>query len=117
MDDVKIVLEELKEESDSGVLGTAAGSGPKPGRRLTWALSVAAALLTVTVGVWLVRSKNEVPEVSLRGSTDQLSWHESWPSFSPDGTQVAFALGWREAGQLGYLRQANRHGAALSVDQ
>lgn len=65
MDDVKIALEELKEESDSGVLGTAAGSVPKPRRRLTWSLSVAAALLIVTVGVWLVRSKNEVPEVPL----------------------------------------------------
>ena len=91
MDDVKIVLEELKEESDSGVLGTAAGSGPKPRRHLTWALSVAAALLTVTVGVWLVRSKNEVPEVSLAVPLTSYPGSEDGPSFSPDGTQVAFA--------------------------
>ena len=32
MDDVKLTLEELKEESDSGVLGTAVGSGLKPRR-------------------------------------------------------------------------------------
>ena len=31
MDDVKLALEELKEESDSGVLGTPAVSRPKPG--------------------------------------------------------------------------------------
>ncbi len=44
MDDIKIALEELKEESDSGVLGTAAVAKTKPRRRLAWALSVAAAL-------------------------------------------------------------------------
>ena len=91
MDDVKIALEELKEESDSGVLGTAAGSKPKPRRRLTWALSVAAALLIVTVGEWLVRSKNEVREVPLAVPLTSYPGNEDGPSFSPDGTQVAFA--------------------------
>jgi serine/threonine protein kinase len=42
MDDVKIALQELKEESDSGVLG-ATVSRPNPHRRLHWVLSVAAA--------------------------------------------------------------------------
>ena len=65
MDDVKIVLEELKDESESGVLGAAAAAKTKPRRRLTWALSVAAALVIATVGVWLVRSKKDVPETSL----------------------------------------------------
>src|SRR5208283_702417 len=65
MDDVKIALEELKEESESGVLGTAGVARAKPGYRLTWALSVAATLVLATVGVWLVRSKKEVPEVPL----------------------------------------------------
>ena len=92
MDDVKIVLEELKEESDSGVLGTAAVSRPKPSRRLTWAFSVAAALLIAMVGVWLVRSKRETPEVPLVAvPLTSYPGNESWPSFSPDGTQVAFA--------------------------
>jgi Tol biopolymer transport system component/predicted Ser/Thr protein kinase len=92
MDDVKIVLEELKEESDSGVLGTAAVSRPKPRRRLTWALSVAAALVIALVGVWLVRSKRETPEVPLVAvPLTSYPGNESWPSFSPDGTQVAFA--------------------------
>ena len=55
MDDVKIVLQELKEESDSGVLGTAGAAGPNPRRRLHWVLSVAAAVVVAMVGVWLVR--------------------------------------------------------------
>src|SRR5215471_17515962 len=54
MDDVKIVLEELKEESNSGVLGAAAVARLKPRfRRLTWALTIAAALVIATVGMWM----------------------------------------------------------------
>ena len=90
MDDVKLALQELKEESDSGVLGTAAVLRPKP-RRFTWALSLAAALVVATVGVWLVRSKKEVPEVPLVAvPLTSYPGDEAWPSFSPDGTQVAF---------------------------
>jgi serine/threonine protein kinase len=92
MDDVKIVLEELKEESDSGVLGTAAVSRPKPRRRLTWTLSVVVALVIATVGVWLFRSKTEAPETPLVAvPLTSYPGNESSPSFSPDGTQVAFA--------------------------
>jgi len=91
MDDVKIVLEELKEESDSGVLGTGATAMAKPRRRLMWVLSVAAALLIVTAGLWF-RPKGGpqggpltvVPLTSYPGN-------ELSPSFSPDGAQVAFA--------------------------
>ena len=64
MDDVKIVLEEMKEESDSGVLGTAGLAKTKPGYRLTWVLSIAAALLIVMVGLWF-RLKGGSPEVPL----------------------------------------------------
>ncbi len=92
MDDVKIVLEELKEESDSGVLGTTAVAKTKPRRRLTWALSVAAALVMATVGVWLVRSKKEVPDVPLVAvPLTSYAGEEYWPTLSPDGTQVAFS--------------------------
>ena len=92
MDDVKIVLEELKEESDSGVLGAPAVSRPKPRRRLTWALTIAAALVIATVGMWMLRSKREAPEAPLLTvPLTSYSGSEWWPSFSPDGTQVAFA--------------------------
>ena len=92
MDDVKIALQELKEESDSGVLGTAAVSIPKPRSRLTWALSVVTALVLATVAVWLVRSKKEVPETQLVAvPLTSYPGNEDGPSFSPDGTQVAFA--------------------------
>ena len=92
MDDVKIVLEELKEESDSGVLGTAAVSKSKPRRRLTWALGMAAALVIAMVGVWLVRSQGGAPRAPLAVvPLTSYPGSEEGPSFSPDGTQVAFA--------------------------
>jgi Tol biopolymer transport system component/predicted Ser/Thr protein kinase len=92
VDDVKIVLEELKEESESGVLGAAAVAKTKPRRRLTRALSVAAALVIALVGVWLVRSKNQVPEAPLVVvPLTSYPGNEDEPSFSPDGTQVAFS--------------------------
>jgi Tol biopolymer transport system component len=92
MDDIKIVLEEMKEESDSGVLGKAAAPGPKLRQRLVWTLSVATALAIATIGVWLVRSKNEVPEVPLVAvPLTSYPGDESQPTLSPDGAQVAFA--------------------------
>ncbi len=91
MDDIKLALEELKAESDSGVLGIVAISMPKPRRRLAWALSVAAALIIAALGLWLVR-KNEVPEAPLVAvPLTSYAGDEGEPSLSPDGTQVAFA--------------------------
>jgi len=92
MDDVKIALQELKEESDSEVLGTADASRPNPRRRLLWVLSVAAALVVAMVGVWLLRSKKDVPDARLVAvPLTSYPGNEDGPSFSPDGTQVAFA--------------------------
>ncbi len=118
MDDVKIALEELKEESDSGVLGTAAVSSPKPGRRLAWSLGIAAALAIATVGAWLIRSKNQSPGGAVGcSSTDQLSRQRVLAVIFPGWNPSSVCLERREAGQLGYLRQTNRRGTALPVDQ
>jgi eukaryotic-like serine/threonine-protein kinase len=91
MDDLKIVLEEMKEESDSGVLGTAAVAKTKPGYRLTWVLSLTAALLIVAAGLWF-RLKGGSPEAPLVAvPLTSYAGDEEQPSLSPDGTQVAFA--------------------------
>src|SRR5512136_2466476 len=57
MADLRVALEELKEESDSGALETEGGTKPKPRRRFLWVLGAVAALVVVAVGVWLVRSR------------------------------------------------------------
>lgn len=92
MDDVRIALQDLKEESDSGVLGAPAVSRPNPLRRLYWVLGAATAVVLAMLGAWSVRSKKEVPETQLTAvPLTSYPGNQSWPSFSPDGTQVAFA--------------------------
>jgi eukaryotic-like serine/threonine-protein kinase len=92
MDDVKIALEELKEESESGTLMTVARAGA-PGRRKSrarWALAGTAVLaLAVAFGLWFSRTRSHpapktVPLTSYPG-------YQVTPAFSPDGKQVAFA--------------------------
>ncbi len=94
MADLKVALEELKEESDSGTLETVGPAKVKPPRRLLWAAAVATVVVIAVAGVWILRSRaptaeeplTAVPLTSYPGTEDS-------PSFSPDGTQVAFQ--WR----------------------
>jgi serine/threonine protein kinase len=91
MDDVKIALEELKEESDSGVLGTAALAKAKPGHPIAWFLTIVAALVLGAAGLWF-RQKDSSPELPLSAiPLTSYGGLELWPTLSPDGTQVAFA--------------------------
>jgi len=94
MDDVKTLLEELKEESDSGKLLLVARPGeiPAPTRRGRWVLAtaVATALLLGAVLVWQLREgapPGDLTPVPLISTSNSCC-----PSFSPDGTKVAF--GW-----------------------
>ncbi len=92
MDDLKVALAELKEESDSGALETASEAKTRPrSRRLMWAFGVAAALAIAAVGIWLVRSRGGAPEAPLVAvPLTSYPGSELTPSFSPDGSQVAF---------------------------
>ena len=70
---LKIVLEEMKGESDSGVLGTSAVAKTKPVYRLTWVLSVDEALLTFGVGDFLCGQDFDgdlTSEAALDGTVD-----------------------------------------------
>ena len=91
VDELKPELEELKEESNSGTL---AGAPPavRPARR-TWVwAAVAMVVVAMAVAGWLFRgtarkpaaAPEVVPLTSYIGS-------EEFPSFSPDGNQVAFS--------------------------
>jgi Tol biopolymer transport system component/predicted Ser/Thr protein kinase len=88
MDDLKVALEELKEETDSGrLLERPAPLAPK-GRWL-WALAIAGVVL-LAVGLWFMRrASSPAPQQTLAPVTTYPG-SEMYPSFSPDGKQVAF---------------------------
>jgi serine/threonine protein kinase len=90
MEDLKVELEEMKEESSSS---TQAVTPSARGTRQTW-LWAGVAVVVVAVGltVWLFRGghkkRQAAPEVV--PLTSYVGF-EAWPSFSPDGNQVAFS--------------------------
>ena len=91
MADLKVALEELKEESDSGALETVDVAKPRLRHKLIWILGVTVMMVIAAVGVWFVRFNTEPPEPELKAVplTSYMGF-ESSPSFSPDGTQVVF---------------------------
>jgi eukaryotic-like serine/threonine-protein kinase len=92
MSDLKVALEDLKEQSESGKLGASVPSAPTR-RTLRWWL--AAAIGTV-LGVAAVRYVNHSRS---SGSVEPMSavpltaypGEEDFPTFSPDGTLMAFS--------------------------
>jgi Tol biopolymer transport system component len=93
MDDVKVALEELKEESDSGrLVGVAAGPGVIKRRRIwPWAAAPLLVLVAAGAGLWWLRPKPEARPPRLRPiPLTSYAGGEVQPSFSPDGSLVAF---------------------------
>jgi eukaryotic-like serine/threonine-protein kinase len=91
MADVKVELEELKEESDSGKLLAASATLPVLGRRWLWAAGLLVLLAISVTVAWLLRSPTKTPQVALTAvPLTSYPGLEDHPSFSPDGSQVAF---------------------------
>lgn len=88
MTDVKVLLEELREESESGKVATAVAS--KALRRWPWVAAAATLVIVAAgVGLWLSRSRQEQPPRVVPLTT--FAGREDFPSFSPDGNQVVFS--------------------------
>src|SRR6202042_125340 len=65
MADLKVALEELKEESDSGTLRAVPAQQQRPRRRLVWAMALVA-ILTLSLGtLWFMRSPGRTQEAAL----------------------------------------------------
>ncbi|MBP1727439.1 MAG: serine/threonine protein kinase, partial [Deltaproteobacteria bacterium] len=94
MADVKVALEELKEDSDSGRLQAApAATKQVISMRLVIGAVAVVALITVAVAAWywLSRQRSAEPEAPLRAvPLTSYPGYENVPSFSPDGNFVAF---------------------------
>jgi Tol biopolymer transport system component len=85
MSDVKVDLQEIKEESESGRATVAV---PARSKRRLWLVASLVGLLAMAAGAWLLLRPPPLPQrvvqlTSMRG-------FESFPSLSPDGEQVAF---------------------------
>jgi eukaryotic-like serine/threonine-protein kinase len=91
MPDLKVALEELKEESDSGTLGAVTAPRRPKRRRVAWSIA-----LLVVVGVvgalWFDRSTVKAPEPALTAiPLTTYPGLQDEPDFSPDGNQVVFS--------------------------
>jgi len=89
MEDLKVELEELKEESDSGKLVAAVVTQRSRRWRPVWIIA-ALALFTAAVAIRFNRSNSEVPEEPMTSPLTSYPGYEGQASFSPDGNQVAF---------------------------
>jgi Tol biopolymer transport system component len=87
--DVKLALEEVKEESESGALA-ARSAKPVRHRRKRWAAAIL--LLAVAgVGIWFLRDKQAPPATLQAVPLTAYPGFQLSPSISPDGRQVAFS--------------------------
>jgi Tol biopolymer transport system component len=93
MDDVRTLLEQLREDSESGKLTAAAPSSRGAlSRRGVAGVVIAALALVAGAWLWLNRPTAPAAEAPLVATPLTSSpGYETQPSFSPDGNEVAFA--------------------------
>jgi Tol biopolymer transport system component len=83
--DVKLELEQIKEESESGT----AAAVPARSKRRLWLVAGLAGLLAMAAGGWLLLRRPPPPPPRVIALTSMRGL-ELGPSLSPDGEQVAF---------------------------
>jgi serine/threonine protein kinase len=116
MPDLKVALEELKEESDSGTLGAVPAPKQSYRRRLAWTV-VLLVVAGMMVALWFARSGVKTPE-SLLTAVPLTTYpgFQTEPSFSPDGSQIAFSWdGPRQDNQDIYVKVVGTAGAPLRL--
>jgi Tol biopolymer transport system component/predicted Ser/Thr protein kinase len=91
MADLRVALQELKEESDSGTLQVTPAVQQQPGRQRVWAAVLLAVFALGAGTLWFMRSPSKTPEAAFNPiPLTTYPGHLGMPSFSPDGNQVAF---------------------------
>jgi Tol biopolymer transport system component/predicted Ser/Thr protein kinase len=89
--DVRVELEEIREGSISSA--TARGSGLSPRRRgRIWMAAAFAVAIAAVAGSWFLQhSRRPAPPAPRVLTLTATQGDEGWPTFSPDGNQVAFS--------------------------
>jgi len=93
MSDLKVLLQDLKEESDSGKL-SAVAAAPRSAKRRMWMFAALAGLIVVTAGgaaAWLFVGRTPGP---LATEAERITFESRvvyWPAISPDGKLIAYA--------------------------
>jgi len=91
MGDVKMALDELKEESDSGKLATVPAGRPRKPRWL-WLAAAGLAVLVIAAGIALWITSRPPPAIELK--TERVTFDAGitdTPAISPDGKLIAYA--------------------------
>jgi Tol biopolymer transport system component len=95
MADLKVALEELRDDVDSGRLTTPQTFAPRQvrSRRLAWGAAGLVLVALVAAAFWSTRRESEAEEAAQPVPLTSYAGNEAFPEFSPDGGQVAFAWG------------------------
>jgi len=92
MADLKVALQELKEDSESGRLMTAVATAPAPARRAIWPIAAAALTAIAAVAGWLMfRGRTQAPQSSALTRLTFDAGMTVTPGLSPDGKLIAYA--------------------------
>ena len=91
MADLKVALEDLKEEFDSGVLSPVAAPRQRRLSARGW-VAGAALLAAAVIAAWLMSSRAKIAQAPLTAvPLATYPGSQLYPTFSPDGSQVAFS--------------------------
>ena len=91
MDDLKVALRELKDDSDSGTLFVTPPVRRNRKRRVIWVTALVVLVAAAAAG-WMVLTRNKAPQLPMSAAPlTTYPGSELQPSFSPDGNQVAFS--------------------------
>jgi serine/threonine protein kinase/Tol biopolymer transport system component len=106
MADLKVALEELKEESDSGRLSASTPMAPRrKSRTLLFAALALVLVVAIAVAVWEFSHKPTAPAFEIKRLTFE-SGLVAFPTISPDGKLLVYASD-REGTLNLYLQQLN----------